>query len=855
MEGKTRTGMDSFSPENHEEDEVDLRKYLQIFMRHKWTILIFGALSGVIALGVLLSMPTKYEASAVISIDTGRANVVAIDDVYEGGNKTWEYLQTQVELIQSRQIVGKVIDSLELQNRTEFNPDPKDDTASSDTDRRADESLGARPIVGASNIRDDIPAPYQNGSSAGPAIGSIENDLFNNTASITFTDDLSSYEERLRLSTIEENQKGPVDGDKNEPRGAELDNAQSQAEYEDHDIIVSFQKRLKVENLPNTQLIKIEFVSESAELSAEVANAVANTYIDSLKNTEGEMRDRANTWLTAKIDGLRTTLEQSEKELFDFRYAENLVDLEGVRGIASKELNDATAHLMETRRELQKVANTRSQLQSKALNTDDLISLPVTQSSTVIQGIKKIEAEAQLNVSELALRYGPKHPKMISAISELQAIKAQLNSEIGQLVAGVEGEYQVALANEAAALRDFERAKSEYQRLTGKEARHAELQRQVKIDRDLYNTFLTRLREMNQAGGFDSDSARVADPAVTPRHPIDKKINLIVALAIVLGLGLGAMAAMLHELVYDGVKSSEDVDGVLRQNLFGVIPLVKKVADADDDLRTYFDAKQYQFSEAVRTLRTSLVLYHLESSGRVISVTSSVPEEGKTTVSINLAFSLAQIESVLLIDCDLRRPSIAREFGIPKNHPGITELIAENNSLDECIFHDKESGLDIMPAGTLPPDAQKVIGSVSFANHIKVLASLYDRIIIDTSPVRAVSDALLVGKHVDSRLYVVKANATSKRLIRRGLDRFAKSGLVIDGIVVNQIDADGAEDGYDYYRDQYGYGNPSAIAGTDLEGDESEENKVMDEASPASGSPGDSDGQAAMPSKHKLDTV
>ncbi|SHF23063.1 capsular exopolysaccharide family [Microbulbifer donghaiensis] len=833
--------------EMYDESDFDLRKYLQILSRHKWKVCLSGMIAGALALGFVVNLPDKYEASATISFDTGRANVVAIDEVYEGGNKNWEYLQTQVELIKSRQIIDKVITDLNLEMHPEFNPDLA----------KAQGSAELQPgSLGSNAFSEDGASTSSNGSAGFPSsINGTEAGDLPHANSITITEDLSSFEQELNNTEAAVDQQVPLES---RAQGNTQRSTNKQALMKSADrpnVLKVIKSNLKVENISNTQLITVGYESGSPELSATVANAVASAYMDRLQNTENEIQNRANSWLSEKLANLRETLEGSEAKLFEFRQRENLVDMEGVRGLAAKELTDATAHLMEARRDLQRVANTREQIHSNINNPDVLGAMPAFQASTVIQGIKKQEAEARLKASELALRYGPKHPKMVAAKSELQAVTQGLNSELKQLVTGIDGEYQVALANEGAAEREFEKSKAEYQRVTEKDAQHEELQRQVEINRGLYNTFLTRLKETNQTSGLNSDLARIADPAVVPRDPIERKVKLIVALAIVLGLGVGVLIVLFIEFVYDGVKSSEDVDRGLGQNLFGVVPAMRAKSNGMLDLRTYFDAEKYNFIEAVRTLRTSLVLYHLESSGRVISVTSSVPEEGKTTVAINLGFSLAQIENVLLIDGDLRRPSIAKAFGLANSHPGLTDLIAENKTLEECIFHDKESGLDIMPAGTTPPDAQKVIGSVSFANSIKVLASLYDRIIIDTPPVRAVSDALLIGKLVDSRLYVIKANSTSKRWIRKGISRFSKSGLDVDGVVVNQIDASISDESFDYYSDQYGYGYTAVTEDVEAVND-LEQSEVVEVSDKGEGHPEDIEqSEASESDKQKLDVV
>jgi len=284
---------------------------------------------------------------------------------------------------------------------------------------------------------------------------------------------------------------------------------------------------------------------------------------------------------------------------------------------------------------------------------------------------------------------------------------------------------------------------------------------------------------------------------------------------LILSTMLGVMLAFLFELLHDGIRNPDDVENKLGHRMIGLLPWVEHGKDEKLGLRTFFDSSQHGFSEAVRTLRTSLVLSHIEKPAKVISVTSSVPSEGKTTVAQNLAFSLMQMEKVLLIDADMRRPSVGKDFGLPLYQPGLSNLIAGSNTLAECIHHDEETGLDVIPAGAVPPNPQELLASPRFAKALKVLIDKYDRVIIDTAPTQAVSDALIISRYADSMLYVVKADSTRQKLIANGLGRLLQVGAKLDGVVLNQVDTSskgGYYGQYYGYYDQYGYGAENAKA-------------------------------------------
>lgn len=576
----------------------------------------------------------------------------------------------------------------------------------------------------------------------------------------------------------------------------------------------AFAGRLTISPVRNTQLVKITFESESPQLAAKVANTVADVYINSHLEAKLEMTQQATTWLNSRLDDLRLKLEASESKLQAFQEQEGLVDVEGVRGLAAQELNEITEQLLTARKELKQAASIRELVSASNTDIVALASLPEVLNHNVIANVKQAEVEASRKVSELSRRYGPKHPKMIAAQDQLASVESKLRDEVRQLVAGIESEYQAALSNERSLSRELNETKGEYQVISRKESRYSELKREADVNRQLYSAFLTRFHETNETSSFEAANARVTDPAIPPRVPAKPNKKLIVALAMVVSAMLGVMLAFLFEALNDGVRNPDDVENKLAQRMIGLLPWVEHAKGQRLSLRTFFEANQHQFAESVRTLRTSLVLSHLEKPAKIISVTSSIPGEGKTTVSENLAFSLVQMEKVLLIDADMRRPSVGKDFGLPVYQPGLSNLIAGSATLAECVHHDEKSGLDVIPAGAVPPNPQELLASPRFEKALQVLADKYDRIILDTAPAQVVSDALVVSRVADSMLYVVKSDSTRQKVINDGIGRLLQVGAKLDGVVLNQVDtsskASGYGEYYGYYAGGYGYGAENA---------------------------------------------
>lgn len=564
--------------------------------------------------------------------------------------------------------------------------------------------------------------------------------------------------------------------------------------------------------IKNTQVVQVSIETPSARLSADIANTFADVYIESYLDAKLEMTEKATSWLNTSLQGLRSKLDEAEAKLADFYEQEQLVDIDGVVGLASEELQQLSDQLIDAQVALQRNQAIYEQVNRQGLSVNELASVPEVLNHPSIQSVKREEVIAQSKVSELREVYGPKHPIMIAANAELNSILNSLRQQVANLVSGITNEYRSTEAKVRALQRDVERAKSEFRKLSSLENTRRTLQRDVDINQQMYDSFFTRLKETDQLGGFESANARVLDAAKPPISPSKPRKALIIGVAFVLSGGLGVFLALSLEALNSGIRSTDDVERKLSQRMLGLIPWQPHKKREDLALRHFFDPNHHIFSEAVRTLRTSLQLLNIDKPSQTILVTSSVPKEGKSTVSVNLSFALGQLSKVLLIDTDLRRPSIGKLFALPGFQPGLANVISGSHSLEECIVADQQSNLDILCAGTLPPNPQELLASKNFSDLMQVLRERYDYIVLDSAPTQAVSDAIVVSKQCDSLVYVVKADSTSDKIINNGLSRFIEIGHRIDGVVLNQVDLKKAKRTGEYsgFYDQYGYNSYQA---------------------------------------------
>ena len=396
---------------------------------------------------------------------------------------------------------------------------------------------------------------------------------------------------------------------------------------------------------------------------------------------------------------------------------------------------------------------------------------------------------------------------MIAANAELTAIRDTLNTQINDLISSITTQYESSKQKVAQLQREVETSKAAFRSLAELDNKRKALEREVDINQQLYDSFFTRLKETDELGGLESANARVLDTALPSYTPSKPNKKLFIAAAFVLSVSFGIALAIVMETLNSGIRSVDDVEKKLGQRMLGLIPWLAHKKKTDLPIRTFFDGKKHQFAEAVRTLRTSLSLLNIEKENQAILVTSSVPKEGKTTVSINLAFALGQLDKTILIDADLRRPSIGKQFNIPSYQPGVANLVLKSHSFEECLVRDEESNIDILSAGTIPSNPQELLADKGFDELITKLKSEYKYVVVDTAPTQAVSDSMIVANSCDSVIYVVRADSTSDKVINNGLSRFLQVGHRLDGVVLNQVNLRKSDVAQRYagFYDQYGY--------------------------------------------------
>jgi len=569
-------------------------------------------------------------------------------------------------------------------------------------------------------------------------------------------------------------------------------------------VVEQFTANLSIAPVRKTQLVKINFESTDAELAALVANTMADVYIDSHLEAKLEMTKKAADWLGNRLGDLRATLQASEAKMQDFREREQLVDVAGVRTLDGDELKDLTQRLVAARNLRSQLETIEQQVASLGLNAtaEQLMGLSSILKHPLVQTLKESQAKADQKVAELSRRYGPKHPKMMAAQSEALASLSELRRQVARVAKGISADYRLAQQTETNLQRQMQTSKGKLQSVSRKEFRLRELQREVQTNRHLYDMFLTREKETDESGGLQAAHARVIDPAMAPRLPVKPKKSLIVLLAAVVSGMLGVVIAFLLDALDNTVRTPDDVEEKLHASMLGFLPLVKS-NKSDVAFEGFLSDSKSAFAEAIRTIRTGLMLSSLDEPHKITVITSSVPNEGKSTVSLNLAEAVGQMEKVLLIDADMRRPTLAKTLGLPRASAGLSNLVAGTAEAKDCIRQLPGSTVDVMTSGVEPGNPSGLLSSKRFGKVLEVLSQRYDRIIIDSAPTHAVSDALVLSSYADALVYVVKADETAAPLAAKGIKRLREVGAPITGVVLNKVDTEKTSRYGDYYAGYY----------------------------------------------------
>ncbi len=582
------------------------------------------------------------------------------------------------------------------------------------------------------------------------------------------------------------------------------------AAREKDSLLGRFRAGLSVSIVPQTQIIDVRYRSTDAHLAADIVNALCSSYIEQNYATRFQATAQASTWLTKQLSQLKLRVAESQQRLSDFQRKTGIIGTDENNNLLTSKLDVVSQQVTQAEAD-RIVKETRYRIAMSG--NPDLMGGSLPSGNYPI--LRKQEAELQDKLAEVETTFGPRYPKVIQLKAQLAQVKEAEAKELQNLQARLKNEYEAALKTENALRASLENDKQKAIAASQGFNQYGILKGELESGRNLYEDLIGKLQEAGVLAGLQSTNIDIVDPARLPMRPVEPNMRLNAIFGLATGLILGVVLVFVLESADESLGSPEEIESVTGLATMGVIPHVvrPRAQQASDGAEISNPAlltnvvSNSAFAEAFRSLRTTLLLATPGSAPQVIAITSAVPEEGKSTISMNCAIALAQQgRRVLLIDADLRRGRIGRELGIATD-VGLSEVITGGAKWEDVAKEvEKVPNLLVLPSGIRPPNPAELLGSTQMSDLVSQVRGSFDHIVIDTPPTLAVTDALLLAQSADIVLLVVRCQRSLRRALLRSRDVLLQTNVNLAGTVVNDFSMHGNYYGYGYgYKKYHSY--------------------------------------------------
>jgi polysaccharide biosynthesis transport protein len=612
-------------------------------------------------------------------------------------------------------------------------------------------------------------------------------------------------------------------------------------------LIQRFRENLQVQQVPNTSIVEIKYSSSDASLAAEIVNATVETFIEQNIKTRYESTMQAADWLSKQLTDLEIKVESSQAKLVQYQKDNGIVGADDKQNLTVEKLDGLNRELTQAQADrIQKQSLYEIAHSGNAETVGTILQDPLL--SNLRQQVTDLEAQD----AQLSTQFGTSYPKVLEVRSRLRLLKDAYNRELQIGLRRVQNDFEAAEKREQMLQHALDAQTALANQLNVSAIQYKLLKQEADSNRQLYDGLLEKLKEASLAAGLNSSNIRVVDQARVPLTPAQPNIPRNLEYALIAGLVGGIALALALESMDTTVRTPEQLESVSTLSVLGVIPLNDELEKqrkprialllkakpsgkpTTTSLVTHFEP-QSEMAEAYRALRTSILLPSAGTPPQTIVVTSPTPQDGKTITSINTAIVLAQQgKKVLLVDADMRKPSVHLPFGI---HPqaGLSSLLGGGAKLNAAIFKTRQPNLWVLPAGALPPQPSELLSSPLMQELFQGWREEYDHIILDSPPVLSVTDAVLLSVQADAVVLVVRANHTATGAIRRARDLLLHVRSNLLGVVLNAVNMASLGDSYSssryslYYTDSKRNGDSRTLI--------EEENDKQELRSAGSGSP------------------
>jgi succinoglycan biosynthesis transport protein ExoP len=587
---------------------------------------------------------------------------------------------------------------------------------------------------------------------------------------------------------------------------------------------------LSIAPIEETRLVYVSYVSPHAAVSADIVNALVEEFVDFSVETRYEATKQTSEFLTEQVALLREDLKRKEEDLQKYGQEKNLLYLSDNESTVVN--NFASVNTALTTAQIERYAKESQYRELKGLSVD---ALPESVSNPTIQALKTQYSQVKSEYEEKGKIYRPEYPEMVQLKARLDATKNTLQDEIRKAVDTAEAEYRAALKKETSLQGLLDEQRSDVTKMNKNAIFYHTLRTEVENMRTLLSTLVAKQNEIqvsSQLGGLRTSNIKVVDRALVPPRPFTPNIKRNLAMALLLGLFGGLALVFLVEYLDNTVKGPEDVEKLVGLPSLGIIPFLsadglKRKSDPYGSYRSYGAETEkpgetlpevreielinhlypkFSIAEDYRTVRTSILFSHADSAPKTIAFTSTLPQEGKTATVSNLAVSFAQLEGkVLLVDADLRKPRLHKVFNV-RNINGLSSYLTGKNTFDEVVQKTCIDNVWTIPSGPHPPNPAELLNSKRMRELLAQAKDRFGIVLLDTPPVLAVIDPVIISSLVDSTVFVVRAGKTTRRPLVRAVGEIRKSKADIVGVVFNEVKIGRQGIGtpfYHYYQYEY----------------------------------------------------
>ncbi|MGD1009334.1 MAG: polysaccharide biosynthesis tyrosine autokinase [Candidatus Aminicenantales bacterium] len=754
--------------------EIDILEYWRIVIKRKWVLVTFASVLVVFVAVLSFTATPLYRATATILIDEPSASLVNIQDVLNSGgyyqtDYLGTYFNTQLKLLASRSLAERVAKKLDLGSRPEFRT-----ARSSRTDP-------VQAVKGFLSLRWAL--PREKPAETPPEAGSPP---------------ATSYAFAV------------LDG-------------------------------LGIAPVPETRIVQVSYTSSQPVLAADIVNTLVEEFVRYSVETRYEATKQTSEFLSETISQLREDLKRKEEDLQKYGEEKKLLFLNDKESTVVNKFSDVNAAFTEAQ-----IDRFKKEALYRELKDLNINALPESVTNPVIQALKASYSQAQSDYEEKGKFYRPDYPEMVKLKARLESSKNALQGEIRKAVGAAEADYRAALNKERSLQTLLDSQRTDVVRMNNNAILYRSLQIEVDNMRSLLSTLVSKQNEIqvsSQLGGLRTSNIKIVDRALVPGGPFTPNTRRNLMMALFLGLFGGLGLIFLVEYLDNTVKGPEDVEKLTGLPSLGIIPYLsvdglkrkpspygnrpysygtegetpgESMPDISEIELVNHLFPKFSIAEDYRTVRTSILFSHADSSPKTVCFTSPMPQEGKTATVSNMAISFAQLEGkVLLIDADLRKPRLHKVFQT-RNLGGLSGFLTGKFAFDEAILKTSIENIWIIPSGPHPPNPAELLNSKRMRDLLARVKDRFDTVLLDTPPVLAVIDPVIVSSLADCTVLIVQAGKTTRRALGKAVDEVRKAKAEIIGVVFNEVKMGRQGLGTPYYHYyQYEYSASTEIPRAD----------------------------------------